>query len=80
MLAARNARTPALCIAGALDRCTPPSQALEFRHALVECGVDSELVVYPEAGHHIDRLEAQIDLYVRMLTWLERYMPPDAGA
>ena len=66
-------------MSGGLDRCTPPTQALEFHRALVENGVPSELVVYPQEGHGVRALEAQADQMTRMLDWLERYMPgPDA--
>ncbi len=71
---ARSAVTPTLHVAGALDRCTPPGQAMEFHRALVENGVPSELVIYPEEGHHVDRLETRIDLCTRVLTWLDRYV------
>lgn len=70
---ARSAVTPTLHVAGALDRCTPPGQAMEFHRALVENGVPSELVIYPEEGHHVDRLETRIDLCTRILAWLDRY-------
>jgi len=73
---AQNASTPTLSIAGARDRCTPSGQALEFHRAIAENGVDCELVVYPEEGHHVDRIEAQADLLARMLAWFARFMPP----
>ena len=72
---ARNVKTPTLHMSGGLDRCTPPTQALEFHRALVENGVPSELVVYPQEGHGVRALEAQADQMTRMLDWLERYMP-----
>jgi len=72
---ARNVKTPTLHMTGALDRCTPPTQALEFHRALVENGVPSELVVYPLEGHGVRQLEAQADQMTRMLDWLERHMP-----
>jgi dipeptidyl aminopeptidase/acylaminoacyl peptidase len=75
VLQARNASTPTLNIAGARDRCTPPTQALEFHRALVEAGVPSELVIYPNEGHHVDNFESQVDLCTRMLAWLDRYAP-----
>jgi dipeptidyl aminopeptidase/acylaminoacyl peptidase len=72
---ARNARTPSMIMCGALDRCTPLSQALEFHRALVENGVPSELIVYPQEGHHVNAVEARVDQITRMLTWLDRYCP-----
>lgn len=65
--------TPTLSITGGRDRCTPPTQALEFHRALVESGVPSELVTYPQEGHGIRALEAQADACVRMLTWFEKH-------
>jgi dipeptidyl aminopeptidase/acylaminoacyl peptidase len=72
---AGRAKTPTLNIAGAKDRCTPPTQAVEFHRALVENGVPSELVIYPLEGHGVRGFEATVDYYTRMLTWLEKYMP-----
>jgi dipeptidyl aminopeptidase/acylaminoacyl peptidase len=72
---ADRAKTPTLSMAGARDRCTPAGQAIEFHRALAENGVPCELVIYPEEGHHVDRLEAQADQMARMLDWLNRFMP-----
>ena len=76
---ARSVRTPTLLIAGALDRCTPPSQAAEFHNALREHGVETSLVVYPEEGHGVRNLPARIDAAARLLDWFGRHMPPRAG-
>jgi dipeptidyl aminopeptidase/acylaminoacyl peptidase len=71
---ANRAKTPTLSMAGARDRCTPAGQAMEFHRALAENGVPCELVIYPEEGHHVDRIEAQADQMARMLEWLNRFM------
>jgi dipeptidyl aminopeptidase/acylaminoacyl peptidase len=71
---ARSVKTPTLHMTGGNDRCTPATQAIEFHRALVENGVPSELVVYPQEGHGVRALEAQTDQMTRMLDWLERYM------
>jgi dipeptidyl aminopeptidase/acylaminoacyl peptidase len=71
---AQSVRTPTLNIAGAKDRCTPPTQAVEFHRALIEHGVVSELVIYPLEGHGVRGYEAFIDYCTRMLIWLERYV------
>ena len=45
--------TPTLNVCGALDRCTPPEEAVQFHSALLENGVKSVLVTYPEEGHGV---------------------------
>jgi dipeptidyl aminopeptidase/acylaminoacyl peptidase len=72
---AHKARTPMLNICGALDRCTPPEEALQFHHALVENGVKSVLVTYPEEGHGIRKWPAAIDFTARLVGWFEACMP-----
>lgn len=71
---ARKARTPTLNVCGALDRCTPPGQALEFHNALREHGVRSVLVTYPREGHGNAQFPAVIDYAARVVDWFERHM------
>jgi dipeptidyl aminopeptidase/acylaminoacyl peptidase len=68
---ASKVRTPCLNVAGALDRCTPPGQAEEFHRALLEHGVESQLVIYPEEGHGVRAFPAQIDFCTRVLMWFD---------
>ena len=75
VLQASKVRTPCLNVAGALDRCTPPTQAREFHQALLEHGVESELVIYPQEGHGVRAFPAQIDLCTRVVSWFQRHMP-----
>ncbi|WP_163505253.1 S9 family peptidase [Fodinicola acaciae] len=75
VLRASRVRTPCLNVAGALDRCTPPTQALEFHRALRAYGVDSTLVIYPQEGHGVAGYPALVDFLARVLGWFERYMP-----
>jgi dipeptidyl aminopeptidase/acylaminoacyl peptidase len=72
---ASSVRTPCLNIAGALDRCTPPGQALEFHQALLDHGVESSLAIYPQEGHGVRAFPAYIDFATRVLGWFERHMP-----
>ena len=67
--------TPVLQIAGANDRCTPPTQALQYHLALLEQGVTSVLATYPGEGHGVRKFPAVIDKSHRMLSWFEKYMP-----
>jgi dipeptidyl aminopeptidase/acylaminoacyl peptidase len=71
---AHKAATPTLNICGALDRCTPPEEARQFHNALLENGVESELLTYPEEGHGIRNLPAVIDYTARMIGWLAVHM------
>jgi dipeptidyl aminopeptidase/acylaminoacyl peptidase len=70
---ANNVTTPTLLIAGECDKTTPPTQAIQFHHALVLKQVPTELALYPQEGHAAARLEAQIDQGVRVLRWFERW-------
>jgi dipeptidyl aminopeptidase/acylaminoacyl peptidase len=71
---AQNARTPCLIMAGALDKNTPPGQAVEFRQALVERGVENALVIYPKDGHSLRGYPAYLDSAARILIWFGKYL------
>lgn len=72
---AHKVRTPTLNICGALDRCTPPEEAVQFHNALLQNGVKSALVSYPEEGHGVRRLPAAIDYAARVVSWFQEHMP-----
>jgi dipeptidyl aminopeptidase/acylaminoacyl peptidase len=73
---AHRANTPTLSICGALDRCTPSEEAIQFHNALLEAGVASELAIYPEEGHGIRRWPAAIDCAARTVGWFENHICP----
>ena len=75
---AHQVKTPTLNICGALDRCTPPEEAVQFHNALLQNGVESVLVTYPEEGHGIRKFPAALDCTARMIAWFETYMPATA--
>jgi dipeptidyl aminopeptidase/acylaminoacyl peptidase len=64
-----------LNICGALDRCTPPQEAVQFHNALRHNGVESVLLTYPQEGHGIRKYPAAIDCTARMIEWFEARMP-----
>lgn len=72
---AHQVKTPTLNICGALDRCTPPEEAVQFHNALVQNGVKSVLVTYPEEGHGVRKLPAAIDYAARTVAWFQEHMP-----
>ena len=75
---AHQAKTPTLSTCGVLDRCTPPEEAVQFHNALLENGVKSVLVTYPQEGHGVRKWPAIVDYAARLVAWFEEYMP--AGA
>jgi dipeptidyl aminopeptidase/acylaminoacyl peptidase len=77
---AQKVKTPTLNICGALDRCTPPEEAAQFHNALLQNGVKSVLVTYPEEGHGIRNLPAALDCTARLVAWFETYMPARADS
>lgn len=74
---AHKVRTPTLNICGALDRCTPPSEAVQFHNALLENGAESVLVTYPEEGHGVRTFPAMVDFAARVVGWFEKYIRAD---
>ena len=73
---AHKVTTPTLNICGALDRCTPAGESVQFNNALLENSVESVLVTYPEEGHGVRKLPAMIDYVARLVDWSERHMGP----
>lgn len=75
---AHNARAPTLIISGRLDGCTPPEEAVQIHHALLENGVKSVLVEYPLEGHGVRNWPAVCDFSARVITWFEEHIPISA--
>jgi dipeptidyl aminopeptidase/acylaminoacyl peptidase len=74
LAAADRCRTPVLLTAGLLDLAAPPSQAQVMHTALVERGVESTVVVYPDQGHGVWTTPTLVDQCTRMLAWFERHL------
>ena len=72
---AHKARTPTLSTCGVFDRCTPPEEAVQFHNALLENGVKSVLVTYPQEGHGVRKWPATVDFAARMVGWFEEHIP-----
>ncbi|HEY0306910.1 MAG TPA: prolyl oligopeptidase family serine peptidase, partial [Acidobacteriaceae bacterium] len=50
-------------------------QSFEFWHALRAQGVTTELVVYPDEGHHFADPAHGRDVLQRALNWFQQQMP-----
>lgn len=76
---AHNVQTPTLSVCGALDRCTPPEEAVQFHNALLGNGVRSVLVTYPQEGHGIYKFPALIDYVARVVAWFDEHMGAESN-
>ena len=72
--AIEKANTPTLILHGAGDKRVPPSQATEMYRALKDKGIETELVLYPRAGHGVRERAHRIDLFTRELEWFDRFL------
>jgi dipeptidyl aminopeptidase/acylaminoacyl peptidase len=72
----KNVRTPTLMVVGDRDGECPAPQSFEFWHALRDLGVKTQLVIYPNEGHHFVDPAHQRDVLKRALDWFQTEMPP----
>ena len=66
---AREDRTVAVIRSG-----TPPEEARQFHNALLENGVRSVLVTYPEEGHGVRKFPTLFDYAARVVGWFEEHV------
>ncbi len=66
----RNVVTPTLIVHGDLDLSCPVEGAYAFYRALVELGVETELVVYPREGHGVNEKKHSKDQTRRSEQWI----------
>ncbi len=74
--------TPTLILHGEEDRTCPVGQAQQWFSALKGQGVETEMVLYPGAGHIFPiagRPSHRLDYNRRVLAWLERFAGDAAG-
>ena len=72
----QRVKTPTLLLVGDRDGECPAPQSFEFWHALKTRGVKTQLVIYPNEGHHFSNPDHQRDVLARELNWFETQMPP----
>ena len=70
----KNAKTPTFIYVGERDIEVPPTQSVEYWHALRDQGVPTTLVIYAEEGHGIRNPANAIDLQKRTIAWFEKYL------
>jgi dipeptidyl aminopeptidase/acylaminoacyl peptidase len=70
----KKAKTPTFIYVGERDIEVPPTQSVEYWHALKELGVPTTLMIYPEEGHGIRQPEHTADLKKRVFAWWAKYL------
>ena len=70
----KKARTPTFIYVGERDIEVPPTQSIEYWHALKELGVPTSLVIYPDEGHGIRGAEHAADVQHRTVAWFDQYL------
>jgi dipeptidyl aminopeptidase/acylaminoacyl peptidase len=70
----KNAHTPEFVYAGERDVEVPPTQSIEYWHALQAMNVPTNLVIYPDEGHGIRQPEHALDARRRTVAWFNRYL------
>lgn len=70
----RQAKTPTFIYVGERDIEVPPTQSVEYWHALQEMHVPTSLVIYPGEGHGVRDPEHRIDVRRRTVAWFDRWL------
>jgi dipeptidyl aminopeptidase/acylaminoacyl peptidase len=70
----KKAKTPTFIYVGERDIEVPPTQSIEYWHALKELGVPTSLVIYPDEGHGIRGADHAADVQRRSVAWFDKYL------
>jgi len=71
-----HARTPTLIVVGERDAECPAPQSFEYWRGLQHEGIKTQLVVYPDEGHHFANPSHQADVLRRSIAWFDTYLKP----
>jgi len=70
-----NVKTPTLLALGMKDQRVPPSQGIEFYHALKAKGVHVRMLCYEKETHQIASPAAEADYWINTCQWFNQHMP-----
>ena len=79
-LHADRIKTPTLFLGGERDFNVPVQGGQQMYEALKSLGIDTELIIYPNETHGIQRPSYQRDRYERYLAWYDKYLKKSAPA
>lgn len=69
-----NVKAPTLMALGMKDRRVPPSQGIEYYHALRAMKVPTKLLVYEDCDHAIDLVASEADFWVNTKQWFDEHL------
>ncbi|HZU50548.1 MAG TPA: S9 family peptidase [Sphingomicrobium sp.] len=70
----KQAHTPTFIYVGERDIEVPPTQSIEYWHALQAMHVPTSLVIYPDEGHGIRDPKNALDVRNRTVAWFDHYV------
>ncbi|MDB4876700.1 MAG: peptidase [Gemmatimonadetes bacterium] len=70
----QNAKTPTLVVVGERDAECPAPQSFEFWRGLQHVGAATQLIVYPDEGHHFVNPDHVRDVQQRTVRWMDAYL------
>ena len=79
-LHADRIQTPTLFLGGERDFNVPVQGSQQMYQALRSLGIDTQLIIYPNENHGIQRPSYQRDRMERYLAWYEKYVKKAASA
>ena len=74
----KEVTAPTLLGLGMKDRRVPPSQGIEYYHALRAKGVATKLLVYEDCDHAIDLVASESDFWVNTKQWFDCHLQEDS--
>ncbi len=78
-LHADRIQTPTLFLGGERDFNVPVQGSQQMYQALRTLGIDTQLIIYPNENHGIQRPSYQRDRYERYLAWYDKYVKKASG-
>jgi dipeptidyl aminopeptidase/acylaminoacyl peptidase len=78
-LHAYRIKTPTLFLGGERDFNVPVQGSQQMYQALRSLGIDTQLIIYPNENHGIQRPSYQKDRMERYLSWYEKYLKKASG-
>jgi dipeptidyl aminopeptidase/acylaminoacyl peptidase len=76
----QKVRTPTLFLHGENDNDVPIAEAEQFFIALMDVGVDTQMIRYPREGHGLRETKHIADSIERSIAWYEKYFKTPRGS